>query len=52
MRLQYRGISYEQNHSAETSATTEGKFRGRKWINNHKRADKPSGLVYRGAAVK
>ena len=53
MRLQYRGVSYEQNHSAEASGATEGKFRGRKWTNKHyKAADKPSGLVYRGVAVK
>ena len=53
MRLQYRGVSYEQNQSTEALGTTEGKFRGRKWTANHQRAaSKPSGLVYRGVAVK
>ena len=54
MKLQYRGVSYEPNHSTEAVGKTEGKFRGRKWISNHQRksATKPSGLVYRGVAVK
>ena len=51
MKLQYRGVSYEQNNKVEAVGTTEGKFRGRKWTANHQRASKPSGLVYRGAAV-
>ena len=53
MRLQYRGVSYEQHQSTEALGTSEGKFRGRKWTSSHKRAaSKPSGLVYRGVAVK
>ena len=54
MKLQYRGVSYEQNSSTEAVGTTQGKFRGRKWFSNHKRqlAAKPEGMVYRGVAVK
>lgn len=54
MKLQYRGVSYESNTSTEAVGTTEGKFRGRKWISKHQRQSttKPSGLVYRGVAVK
>ena len=52
MRLQYRGVSYEQN-SVEATGTTTGKFRGRRWSSQHHRAtNKPSGLVYRGVEVK
>ena len=52
MKLQYRGVTYEQN-STEAVGTTAGKFRGRKWTSNHQRkVTKPSGLVYRGVAVK
>ena len=54
MRLQYRGVSYEQNNSTEAVGTTEGKFRGRKWVSKHQRQStvKPEGMVYRGVAVK
>jgi len=54
MRLQYRGVTYEQQPSTEAVGTTEGKFRGRKWISKHQKKStaKPSGLVYRGVAVK
>ena len=52
MRLQYRGVSYEQN-SVEAAGNTAGKYRGRKWTSNHqKAASKPSGLVYRGVEVR
>ena len=55
MKLQYRGVSYEQNNSIEAASTTKGKFRGRKWISHHLRqsaAAKPSNLIYRGVAIK
>ena len=53
MRLQYRGVSYDKNNSTEALGATEGKFRGRKWFSKHSRqSTKPSGLVYRGVAVK
>ena len=54
MKLQYRGVTYEQNSSTEAVGATQGKFRGRKWFSNHKRqsATKPEGMVYRGVAVK
>lgn len=53
MKLQYRGVTYEQNHT-EAVGTTQGKFRGRKWFSSHKKQSttKPEGLVYRGVAVK
>ena len=54
MKLQYRGVSYDKNGSIEAVGTTEGKFRGQKWISKHQRKStaKPSGLVYRGVAIK
>ncbi|MEL6786461.1 MAG: DUF4278 domain-containing protein [Cyanobacteria bacterium J06607_15] len=53
MKLQYRGVSYDQNSRTEATTVTEGKFRGRKWTSHHqKQRTKPSGLVYRGVAVK
>ena len=53
MKLQYRGVSYEHNFVTEATETTEGKFRGRRWTSHHqKQRQKPSGLVYRGVAIK
>ena len=53
MRLQYRGVYYEQTTSTEATGVTEGKFRGRKWTSTHQKAvAKPSGMVYRGVKVK
>lgn len=55
MKLQYRGVSYDQSTGTEAVGTTQGKFRGRKWTSFHLKQSavtKPSGLVYRGVAVK
>ncbi|MEO1669326.1 MAG: DUF4278 domain-containing protein [Cyanobacteria bacterium J06631_2] len=53
MKLQYRGVSYEHSSVVEATEVTAGKFRGRKWTSHHqKQRQKPSGLVYRGVAVK
>ncbi|MEL6439641.1 MAG: DUF4278 domain-containing protein [Cyanobacteria bacterium J06621_8] len=59
MKLQYRGISYEQTSAAlpVTNGQVKGKFRGQKWTNHNLQQSvtlKSSGerLVYRGVKVK
>ncbi|MEM8677481.1 MAG: DUF4278 domain-containing protein [Cyanobacteria bacterium P01_G01_bin.67] len=57
MKLQYRGVSYEQTSTTLPVAMgqVQGKFRGQQWASQNLKQDitlKPTGcLVYRGVEV-
>ncbi|MEM8677482.1 MAG: DUF4278 domain-containing protein [Cyanobacteria bacterium P01_G01_bin.67] len=58
MKLQYRGVSYEQTPATLPVAMgqVQGKFRGQQWATHNLKQDitlKPTGrLVYRGVEVQ